>query len=87
MNIEQIRLLFPVTQEAIYLSSATQAPLNTLVNARLQASLKTELNLFCRVCFLPNRAPISLLILMTPENMRREQLPIRFLMPGLPVLN
>lgn len=44
MNIEQIRTLFPVTKEAVYLNSASQAPLNTLVNERLQAHLKTELN-------------------------------------------
>lgn len=44
MNIEQIRSLFPVTNDAIYLNSASQAPLNTLVNDRLQAYLKGELN-------------------------------------------
>lgn len=44
MNIEQIRSLFPVTKEAIYLNSASQSPLNTLVYERLQSHLKTELN-------------------------------------------
>lgn len=44
MNIEQIRSLFPVTKEAIYLNSASQCPLNTLVNDRLQNHLRTELN-------------------------------------------
>jgi len=43
MNIEQIRSLFPITKEAIYLNSASQSPLNTLVNDRLQALLKTEI--------------------------------------------
>ena len=44
MNIEQIRSLFPVTKEAIYLNSASQSPLNTLVNDALQTYVKTELN-------------------------------------------
>lgn len=44
MNIEQIRSLFPVTKESVYLNNASQSPLNTLVNDRLQAYLKTELN-------------------------------------------
>ncbi len=44
MNIDQIRSLFPVTKEAIYLNSASQAPLNTLVYDRLQTYLKTEIN-------------------------------------------
>ena len=44
MNIEQIRSLFPITNEAVYLNSASQSPLNTLVNDRLQSLLKTELN-------------------------------------------
>lgn len=44
MNIEQIRTLFPVTKEAVYLNSASQSPLNTLVYDRLQSHLKTELN-------------------------------------------
>ena len=44
MNIEQIRSLFPITKEAIYLNTASQSPLNTLVNERLQTYLKTEVN-------------------------------------------
>ena len=44
MNIEQIRLLFPITKQAVYLNNASQSPLNTLVNNRLQTHLKTELN-------------------------------------------
>lgn len=44
MNYEELRALFPVTNEAIYLNNASQAPLNTLVNERLQAHLKAELN-------------------------------------------
>jgi cysteine desulfurase/selenocysteine lyase len=44
MNIEEIRSLFPVTKEAVYLNSAAQCPLNTLVNDRLQTYLKIELN-------------------------------------------
>lgn len=44
MNIDQIRSLFPVTKDAIYLNCASQSPLNTLVHERLQAHLRTELN-------------------------------------------
>ncbi len=44
MTTDQIRPLFPVTQHAVYLNNASQAPLNTLVNERLQAFLQTELN-------------------------------------------
>lgn len=44
MNTEQIRLLFPITKQAVYLNSASQCPLNTLVNDKLQAQIKTELN-------------------------------------------
>jgi len=44
MNTDQLRSLFPVTKEATYLNNASQSPLNTLVNARLQAHLETELN-------------------------------------------
>ena len=43
MNIEQIRSLFPITKEAIYLNNASQAPLNLLVNNKLQTHLKSEL--------------------------------------------
>jgi len=44
MDIEQIRLLFPVTKHVIYLNNASQSPLNTLVENRLQKYLNTELN-------------------------------------------
>ncbi len=44
MNIEQIRSLFPITKQAVYLNSASHSPLNILVYDRLQAHLKTELN-------------------------------------------
>lgn len=44
MNIEQIRSLFPITKEAIYLNNASQSPLNLLVNNRLQDLLMLELN-------------------------------------------
>ncbi|MEO6135007.1 MAG: aminotransferase class V-fold PLP-dependent enzyme [Ginsengibacter sp.] len=44
MNLEEIRSLFPVTKEAIFLNNASQAPLNTLVHERLREYLKTELN-------------------------------------------
>jgi selenocysteine lyase/cysteine desulfurase len=44
MTTEQVRSLFPVTKEAVYLNSASQSPLNTLVHDKLQAHLKTELN-------------------------------------------
>ncbi len=45
MNIEQIRSLFPITKQAVYLNSASQCPLNTLVKDRLRTYLKSELNL------------------------------------------
>lgn len=44
MTPAETRSLFPVTEEAIYLNSASQAPLNTLVNDKLQAHLASELN-------------------------------------------
>jgi selenocysteine lyase/cysteine desulfurase len=44
MNLKQVRSLFPVTNEATYLNSASQCPLNTLVNERLQDQLKAESN-------------------------------------------
>lgn len=60
MNIEQIRSLFPITKEVIYLNSASQSPLNTLVNDRLQGFLKTELNPLGRKGF--NRDNIRVLL-------------------------
>lgn len=44
MDIEKIRSLFPITKEAIYLNSASKAPLSTLVQDRLQTYLKAESN-------------------------------------------
>ena len=44
MNLYQLRSYFPVTKQAIYLNSASQAPLNTLVNDKLQSVLKNEEN-------------------------------------------
>ncbi len=44
MNKEQIRSLFPITKEAVYLNNALQSPMNTLVHDSLQEHLKTELN-------------------------------------------
>jgi selenocysteine lyase/cysteine desulfurase len=43
MDITKIRTLFPVTKEAIYLNSASQSPLNTCVQNKLEAYLKTEI--------------------------------------------
>lgn len=45
MTLRQIRALFPITKQASFLNNASQAPLNTLVNERLQAYLETETNL------------------------------------------
>ena len=44
MDITKIRSLFPITKEAIYLNSASQAPLNTCVQSKLEAYLKSEAN-------------------------------------------
>ena len=44
MNIEHIRSLFPVTNQAIYLNNASQSPLNLRVFDRLQNHLNRELN-------------------------------------------
>lgn len=60
MDIEQIRTLFPVTKEAIYLNSASQSPLNTLVNDRLQANIKTEFNLVGKKAFNRNDTRVLL---------------------------
>lgn len=60
MNIEQSRSLFPVTKEAVYLNSASQAPLNILVNERLQAHLETELNPVGKKAF--NRDAVRILL-------------------------
>ena len=44
MDITKIRSLFPITKEAIYLNSASQAPLNTCVQNKLETYLQSELN-------------------------------------------
>lgn len=44
MNIDHLRSLFPVTEEAIYFNNASQGPLNTLVYDKLQSLLQAELN-------------------------------------------
>ncbi|PQJ82276.1 aminotransferase class V-fold PLP-dependent enzyme [Polaribacter glomeratus] len=64
MNIEEIRSLFPVTKEAIYLNSASQSPLNILVYNRLQNCLKTELQLLGKKSFNRDniRVPLSKLL-------------------------
>ena len=69
MNIEQIRSLFPVTKEAVYLNSASQSPLNILVNDRLQHHLKTELNPVGKRAFNRNdtRTLLSKLLGGSPE--------------------
>lgn len=51
MNIEQTSHLFPVTKDTIYLNNASQCPLNTLVNDKLQSLLKIELNPFGKNAF------------------------------------
>ncbi len=60
MNIEKVRSLFPVTKEAVYLNNASQCPLNTLVNDRLQAFLKVELNPIGKKAFDRNSTKILL---------------------------
>lgn len=64
MDIEEIRSLFPVTKEAIYLNSASQSPLNTLVYNRLQNCLKIELQLLGKKGFNRDaiRVPLSKLL-------------------------
>ena len=64
MDISKIRALFPVTQEAIYLNSASQAPLNTLVNSKLQNYLAAELNFKDKIVFNRDaiRAPLAKLL-------------------------
>jgi selenocysteine lyase/cysteine desulfurase len=42
MDITKIRSLFPITKEAINLNSASQAPLNTCVQNKLEAYLRSE---------------------------------------------
>lgn len=69
MNIEKIRSLFPVTKEAIYLNNASQSPLNTLANDKLQRYLKTEMNFVGKKGFNRDdiRIPLSKLLGGSPE--------------------
>ena len=69
MNIEQIRSLFPITKEAIYLNNASQSPLNLLVNNKLQAHLKAELTPIGKKGFNRDeiRIPLSKLLGGLPE--------------------
>lgn len=64
MDIAEIRALFPVTKEAIYLNSASQSPLNLLVHNKLQNCLKTELQLIGKKGFNRDevRVPLSKLL-------------------------
>jgi selenocysteine lyase/cysteine desulfurase len=69
MNTEQIRSLFPVTKEAIYLNNASQSPLSTLVNERLQSYLEKEMNFVGKKSFNRDtiRIPLSKLLGGSPE--------------------
>ena len=60
INLEHIRSFFPLTKETVYLNSASQAPLNTLVYDRLQMLLKRELNPALKKPF--NRDDIRILL-------------------------
>lgn len=60
MNIGQTRSLFPVTKDAVYLDSASQSPLNTLVFDRLQLLLKTELSPVGKKAFDRNQTRVLL---------------------------
>ncbi|MCI2227869.1 aminotransferase class V-fold PLP-dependent enzyme [Polaribacter sp. MSW13] len=60
MNLEHIRSLFPITKEAIFLNSASQSPLNLLVNKKLQEYLKTEINPLYKKAFNRNNLRIHL---------------------------
>ena len=42
MDITKIRALFPITKKAVYLNSASQSPLNTCVQNKLETYLKSE---------------------------------------------
>ncbi len=69
MDIKEIRSLFPITKQTIYLNSASQAPLNTLVNDKLQAYLKSELNFVDKKGFNRDdiRIPLSKILGGCPE--------------------
>lgn len=69
MTLQQIRALFPVTHQATYLNCASQAPLNTLGNERLQAFLETQTNPLKKKGFDRNkvREPLSKILGGTPD--------------------
>lgn len=69
MNSQQIRALFPVTKEAIYLNNASQAPINLLAYNKLEECLKTELNLIAKKGFNRDkiRIPLSKLLGGNPD--------------------
>ena len=69
MNIEQVRSLFPITKEVIYLNSASQAPLNTRVYDRLQDHLKTELNPLEKKAFLRENVRVLLSKILLFKNL------------------
>ena len=69
MDTAQIRSLFPITKEAIYLNNASQSPLNLLVYNKLQEHIKTELNPIDKKGFNRDeiRLPLSKLLGGSPE--------------------
>jgi cysteine desulfurase/selenocysteine lyase len=69
MDIKEIRSLFPITKETIYLNNASQAPLNTLVHDKLQAHIQSELNFVGKKGFNRDdiRIPLSKLLGGSPE--------------------
>jgi cysteine desulfurase/selenocysteine lyase len=69
MKIEKIRALFPITKDTIYLNNASQSPLNTLVNERLNIYFKKETNFIGKKGFDRNtiRVPLSKLLGGSPE--------------------
>ena len=69
MDITEIRSLFPITKKTIYLNNASQAPLNTLVNNKLQTYIKSELNFIDKKGFNRDdiRIPLSKLLGGSPS--------------------
>jgi selenocysteine lyase/cysteine desulfurase len=69
MDIKEIRTLFPITKEVVSLNNASQAPLNTLVNDKLQAHIQSELNFVGKQGFKRDdiRIPLSKILGGSPE--------------------
>jgi cysteine desulfurase/selenocysteine lyase len=69
MDKKEIRSYFPITKEAIYLNSASQAPLNTLVQNKLHAYIASELSFVGKKGFNREsiRIPLSKLLGGSPE--------------------